>query len=82
MQSCSNGTYWEASLIRALIVSLSSNWPNFDVTSPRTTLGPPFGICLRGSKLPARSVSYSKKNPSTFSFAKIIGAISSYPPAK
>src|SRR5690606_40498646 len=77
MHSCSSGTYFDASSTRSLIVSLFSNLPVLEVTNPKTTLGPPFGIYLRGSNDPERSSSYSRKKPSTFSFAKIIGAISS-----
>ena len=48
-----------ASLIRAIISSLFSSLGNLEVTTPRTTFLF-FGRWVRGSKPPARGVSYSR----------------------
>src|SRR5690625_1955819 len=52
--SCSKGTYCVASLIRSMIVFLSSSSPFLDVCSPSTTRAPPLGMCSSGLKSPER----------------------------
>src|SRR5690625_5440210 len=52
--SCSKGTYCVASLIRLMIVSLSSSSPFLDVCSPSTTRAPPFGMCSSGDRKSTR----------------------------
>src|SRR5215212_7845481 len=59
-QSWSRAMYFVASSIRRLMSSLFSSAPILDETSPSTICLFPFGTKRRGSKPPARSVSYSR----------------------
>src|SRR4029079_13441153 len=59
-QSWSMGTNFAASSMRRLISSLDSSVPVFEVTRPSTTCLP-LGTKRKGSKPPARSLSYSMK---------------------
>src|ERR1044072_5284448 len=66
-QSCSSGTYFDASSMRRFSRSLSSSSPVLVVTRPSTTCLPS-GTKRSGSKPPERSSSYSRKKPSTSSW--------------
>src|SRR5918995_1080837 len=68
-QSCSSGTNSDASSRRRFSSSFCSSSPRFVVTSPRTTIFPS-GTNRKGSNVPERSSSYSRKNPSTCSSLK------------
>src|SRR5699024_11485751 len=57
--SCSKGTYCVASLIRLMIVFLSSSSPFFAVCRPSTTRAPPFRMCSSVSQSPERYSSHS-----------------------
>src|SRR5215475_4590719 len=63
-QSCSKGTNFAASSIRRLSSSRVSSRPVFEVTSP-STMVLPLGTKRSGSNPPARSLSYSMKQPCT-----------------
>jgi len=58
--SWSSGTNRAASSMRRRSSSTGSSVPDFDVTSPSTTVLPG-GMKRSGSKPPARSLSYSRK---------------------
>src|SRR5215203_21060 len=75
-QSCSSGTNSDASSRRRFSSSFSSSSPRFVVTSPRTTIFPS-GTNRKGSNVPERSSSYSRKNPSTCSSLKRASATKS-----
>src|SRR5699024_671759 len=78
--SWSSGTYPAASSMRFFTSSLFSNSPCFEVTRPSMIVRSSLSTCRSGSKPPARSVSYSRKNPSMLSLLKISAATGSYPP--
>ena len=59
--NCSNGKWRDASSIRRRSSSTVSIRPIFVVIKPNTAILP-FGTKRSGSKLPARSVSYSNKS--------------------
>src|SRR4029079_7890839 len=65
-QSCSSGTYLDASSMRRFSSSLSASAPVWVVTGPSTTCLSS-GTNRNGSKPPDRSSSYSRKKPSTSS---------------
>src|SRR6266511_1306145 len=60
-QYWSSDTYLVASSMRRLMSSFFSSVPLLEVTRPSTTTLLPFGTKRKGSKPPARSVSYSRK---------------------
>src|SRR5262249_50936853 len=78
-QIWSRGTYWAASSMRRLRVSLDSSSPRLVVTRPRTTILPG-GTKRSGAKPPERGSSYSRKKPSTASSENRASATKSYPP--
>ena len=72
----STATYLEASSIRAFKASTDSNSGSLELTMPSTTVTP-LGMNRRGSKPPARSVSYSSRKRSTRRPLKAFSAIAS-----
>src|SRR5688572_14826364 len=78
-QSCSSGTYFDASSTRRFRSSLDSSPPCLVVTSPSTTIFPG-GTNRSGAKPPERSSSYSRKKPSTASSLNNASATKSYDP--
>src|SRR6266545_1512074 len=75
----SSGTNFAAASMRRLSSSLDSSSGFLVLTRPSTTFFP-FGTKRSGSKPPARSVSYSRKNPSTAVPPNAVSATASYPP--
>src|SRR5207249_367297 len=72
-QTCSSGTYFDASSSRRLRSSFDSSAPTFELTMPRTTRTC-FGTKRSGEKSPERASSNSRKNPSYGSVLKIVSA--------
>src|SRR2546426_1117336 len=75
----SSGTNFAAASMRRFSSSFDSSFGFLVLTRPSTTFLF-FGTKRRGSKPPARSVSYSRKNPSTAVPPNTVSATGSYPP--
>ncbi len=79
-ESWSMSTYLEASSMRRFSTSLDSRRGSLLETKP-STMVLFFGTKRNGSKVPARSVSYSRKYESTLILLKRTSATGSYPPS-